>query len=105
MSSLSLLMLFGLMPPLPAAIVHRLPQNAVNLSKKSLLSVLLNEVNSWSRRCIKARWCQVFKALIWSVAGYLNIMQDVWETMAEVVQNSTHQHFDRICHVIASFLR
>ena len=25
--------------------------------------------------------------------------------MAEVVQNSTHQHFDRICHVIASFLR
>ena len=36
LSSLSLLMLFGLMPPLPAAIVHRLPQNAVNLSKKSL---------------------------------------------------------------------
>ena len=35
LSSLSLLMLFGLMPPLPAAIVHRLPQNAVNLSKKS----------------------------------------------------------------------
>ena len=34
LSSLSLLMLFGLMPPLPAAIVHRLPQNAVNLSKK-----------------------------------------------------------------------
>ena len=33
LSSLSLLMLFGLMPPLPAAIVHRLPQNA---SKKSL---------------------------------------------------------------------
>ena len=36
LSLLSLLMLFGLMPPLPAAIVHRLPQNAVNLSKKSL---------------------------------------------------------------------